>query len=203
RFAALGLEVDSAVSPDGGSVAVTGAFVRPIPVDGARAAVGAVARSHPALTIRESGGVSADEARNRIVDRDLHRAELLSLPVTLLVLVFAFGALAAALVPLVLALTAVAAAFGLLGPLSQAFPLDDATKTVVFLIGMAVGVDYSLFYVGRSREERRSGMPLHAALETTAGTSGRTVLVSGATVMIAMAGLFIAGTKVFNGIATA
>ena len=93
---------------------------------------------------------------------------------TLLVLLFAFGAVVAALVPVLLGLTAVAAAFGLLGPISQAFALDDATKTVVLLIGMAVGVDYALFYVIRSRQERRRGLPSHEALELTARTSGRT-----------------------------
>ena len=85
---------------------------------------------------------------------DLHRAEQLSIPVTLLVLLISFGALVAALVPVMLAATAVIAAFGLLGPISQVFPLDDSVKTVVLLIGMAVGVDYALFYVVRSREER-------------------------------------------------
>src|SRR5438445_766233 len=111
-------------------------------------------------------------------------------------------AVVAALVPLLLALTAVAAAFGLLGPISQQFPLDDSVKTVIVLIGMAVGVDYALFYVIRSREERRRGLPSHQALERTARTSGRTVIVSGTTVAIAMAGMFIVGAKVFNGIAS-
>src|SRR5207302_1789774 len=136
------------------------------------------------------------------VNRDLHRAELLSVPVTLIVLLFAFGAVVAALVPVLLALTAVAAAFGLLGPISQAFPLDDRVKTVVLLIGMAVGVDYALFYVIRSREERRRGLPSHQALERTARTSGRTVIVSGTTVAIAMAGMYVIGSDIFNGIAS-
>ena len=132
--------------------------------------------AHPQVTIEETGDISASEARDRVVSSDLRRAELLSVPVTLFVLLFAFGAVVAALVPVLLALTAVAAAFGLLGPISQVFPLDDATKTVVLLIGMAVGVDYALFYVIRSREERRRGLPSHEALELTARTSGRTVI---------------------------
>src|SRR5262249_46696525 len=68
-------------------------------------------------------------------------------------------------------------------------------------IGMAVGVDYALFYIIRSRAERRRGLSSHAALERTARTSGRTVVVSGTTVVIAMAGRFLIGAKVFNGIA--
>ena len=151
------------------------------------------------MTIEETGDITASDARDRAVDRDLHRAELLSIPVTLFVLLFAFGAVVAALVPVLLALTAVAAAFGLLGPISQAFPLDDSVKTVVLLIGMAVGVDYALFYVIRSREERQRGLPSHEALERTARTSGRTVLVSGTTVMIAMAGMFVIGSESSTG----
>ena len=110
---------------------------------------------------------------------DLHRAEQLSIPVTLLVLLISFGALVAALVPVLLAATAVIAAFGLLGPISQLFPLDDSVKTVVLLIGMAVGVDYALFYVVRSREERLRGASVREALERTSRTSGRAVLIAG------------------------
>jgi RND superfamily putative drug exporter len=132
---------------------------------------------------------------------DLRRAERLSVPVTLLVLLIAFGALVAAAVPVLLAVTAVVAAFGLLGPISQVFPLDSSVKTVVLLIGMAVGVDYALFYVIRSREERARGLASHNALERTARTSGHTVIVAGTTVALAMAGMFIVGSKIFNGIA--
>jgi RND superfamily putative drug exporter len=139
-----------------------------------------------------SGGASSD----------LHRAEQLSVPVTLLVLVIAFGALAAALVPLLLAVTAVIAAFGLLGPISQIFPLDNSVKTVVLLIGMAVGVDYALLYVVRSREERRRGLSPHDALEYTARTSGRSVVIAGTTVAVAMAAQFVIGSSIFNGIAS-
>jgi RND superfamily putative drug exporter len=153
------------------------------------------------VTVEETGDISASDARDDAVNRDLHRAELLSVPVTLFVLLFAFGAIVAALVPVALALTAVAAAFGLLGPASQLFPLDDSVKIVVVLIGMAVGVDYALFYIIRSRAERKRGLSSHEALERTARTSGRTVVVSGTTVVIAMSGMFIIGAKVFNGIA--
>jgi uncharacterized membrane protein YdfJ with MMPL/SSD domain len=113
----------------------------------------------------------------------------------------AFGALVAAVVPVVLGATAVIAAFGLLGPISQVFPLDSSVKTVVLLIGMAVGVDYALFYVIRAREERARGLASHDALERTARTSGHTVIVAGTTVAIAMAGQFMVGTDIFNGIA--
>jgi uncharacterized membrane protein YdfJ with MMPL/SSD domain len=188
-------------SRDRHSVLVAGRITDLVDIAGMRMAVLAVAEKHPEMTIEETGDISASEARDNAIHGDLHRAEILSVPVTLLVLLFAFGAVVAALVPVLLALTAVAAAFGLLGPASQLFPLDDSVKIVVVLIGMAVGVDYALFYIIRSRVERRRGLSSHAALERTARTSGRTVVVSGTTVVIAMAGMFIIGAKVFNGIA--
>jgi RND superfamily putative drug exporter len=203
RFRALGLTPARKLSADGRSVVVSTQLTRDIPVEQIRAAVASAARAHPQLTIEETGDVSADQARSRTVDRDLHRAELLSIPVTLLVLLFAFGSAVAALVPVLLALSAVAAGLGLLGPLSQLFPVEDSAKTVVLLIGMAVGVDYALFFVVRSRQERNRGSAINEALETTLRTSGRTVIVSGATVAIAMAGMYIVGVRTLSGIATA
>jgi uncharacterized membrane protein YdfJ with MMPL/SSD domain len=168
-----------------------------------RARVLAAAPAHPGVTIEETGDITASDARDKSINDDLHRAEILSVPVTFFVLIFAFGAIVAAIVPVVLALTAVAAAFGLLGPISQAIPIDDSVRTVLVLIGMAVGVDYALFYIIRSREERRRGRPPHEALERTIRTSGRTVIVSGTTVIVAMAAMFLVGTKVFNSLAAA
>jgi RND superfamily putative drug exporter len=203
RVAALSSnDVAVSLSPDRHAALVVMTYREWVPPERIRAAAASV-RAPPGVTIAETGDISADEAQSKIVDDDLHRAELLSVPVTLAVLLFAFGSVVAALVPVLLALTAVAAAFGLLGPLSQAFPVQDAAKILLVLIGMAVGVDYALFYLVRSREERRRGVPSHEALATTARTSGRTVIVSGTTVAIAMAGIFVASTEVLNGIAAA
>jgi uncharacterized membrane protein YdfJ with MMPL/SSD domain len=177
---------------------LTGAYA-----DQVRNAILAAAPAHPDVTIEETGDITASDARDRSINNDLQRAEILSVPVTLFVLLFAFGAAVAASVPVLLALTAVAAAFGLLGPISQAIPIDDSVRTVLVLIGMAVGVDYALFYVMRSREERRRGRPPHEALDRTIRTSGRTVILSGTTVIIAMAAMFLIGAKVFNSLAAA
>jgi len=166
-----------------------------------QAALAGVRRAHPRLTVGETGDISSNNAQNRIVNGNLHRVELLAIPVTLLVLLLAFGSLVAALVPLLLGLTAVAAGLGLLGPLSHQFPVQDSAKTVILLIGLAVGVDYALFYVARSRQERRMGATQGQALETTSRTSGRTVVISGTTVAVAVAGMFIPGLKVLSGIA--
>jgi RND superfamily putative drug exporter len=203
RFRALALTPELKHSVDGRTAVVAVELTRDTDVKRIRATVAAAAKAHPQLTIEETGDVSADRARNRSVDRDLHRAELLSIPVTLLVLAFAFGSLVAALVPVLLALSAVAAGLGLLGPLSQLFPVEDSAKTVVLLIGMAVGVDYALFFVVRSRAERMRAGTIDQALEATLRTSGRTVAVSGGTVAIAMAGMYIAGVRTLSGIATA
>jgi RND superfamily putative drug exporter len=157
----------------------------------------AAAADHPQLTIGGDGPGGGSSSTN-----DLHRAEKLALPVTLFVLLIAFGSLVAALVPVLLGLTAVVATFGLLGPISHLFALDSSVKVIVLLLGMAVGVDYALFYVVRSREERMHGLPTKDALDRTAQTSGRTVVIAGATVAIAMAGQYIIGSPIFNGIAS-
>ena len=89
------------------------------------------------------------------------------------------------------------AALGLVAIPSQLFPVDGNLSAVILLIGLAVGVDYSLFYLRREREERAAGRGERAALEVAAATSGRAVLISGLTVIVAMAGMFISGDKTF------
>src|SRR5262249_39015867 len=132
------------------------------------------------------------------------KAGRLSIPLTLAILLVAFGALIAAGLPILLSLTAVAATMGLLAIPSHLMPVDKDISVIVLLIGLAVGVDYSRFYLRREREERRAGKSERAALEAAAATSGRAVLVSGVTVMIAMAGMFFTGDKTFQsfGLAT-
>ena len=167
------------------------------------AAVDDVKAAHPDLFVGSFGETTADEQITEMVGKDLERAGLLSLPVTLVVLVLAFGALLAAGIPLLLALTAVIATMGLLAVPSHMWPVDENVSAVVLLIGLAVGVDYSLFYLKREREERAAGRSESAALEAAAATSGRAVLVSGLTVMVAMAGMFLTGDPTFGSFAIA
>ena len=115
----------------------------------------------------------------------------------------AFGALVAAGIPLLLALTAVFATFGLVARPSHVVPMANEAGALVLLIGLAVGVDYSLFYLKREREERAAGRSERAALEAAAATSGRSVLISGLTVMTAMAGMFLTGDPTFESFAIA
>ena len=164
----------------------------------ALAATEAVQRAHPSLLIGEVGDGSASKAIDKRVADDFRRAEVTSLPVTLLILVLAFGSVVAAAIPLLLGITAVAAALGLTALLSHELHVDSSISSVILLIGLAVGVDYSLFYLRREREERARGRTPRGALEAAAATSGRAVLVSGLTVMAAMAGMFLMGSRVFQ-----
>ena len=167
------------------------------------AAVHAAAAAHPQVQIAETGDASINKAINDTVLRDLHRAELLSFPITLVVLLIAFGAVVAALLPLGLATVAILAAGGLVAFTSRLSGVTVQATSVMLLIGLAVGVDYSMFYVKRQREERAAGRPVLDAIETAAATSGRSVLISGLTVLLAMSGMFLTGSKIFYGIGQA
>ena len=171
-------------------------------VEAPLATVAKLDKQHSGYTIEEFGDASADRALSKAFSDDFQRAEITSLPITLIILILAFGALLAAFVPLLLAVTAVAAAIGLIGPISQIWPVDESINSVVLLIGLAVGVDYALFYIRREREERARGRSEEAALEAAAATSGRAVLVSGFTVIAAMAGMYFGGAPTFISFAT-
>jgi RND superfamily putative drug exporter len=163
--------------------------------------VASVAASHPGATLQEAGEGSAGHAINQVVNHDLSHAELVSLPITLIILIIAFGALVAALVPLLLGLTSVAGAIGALGLISQIAPEGQPTASVVVLIGLAVGVDYSLFYIRREREERRAGRAGDAALTAATASVGRAIVVAALTVMVGLAGLTFTGLGVFTSMA--
>ncbi len=186
------------ISPDGHSALVDfqirgDADLAVDQIDPILAAVAAEQKAHPGLFIGEFGDASSDKELEASFMSDLGKAGLYSVPVTLIILLVVFGALVAAGIPLLLALTAVLATFGLWALPSQIWPSDESLYALVLLIGLAVGVDYSMFYLKREREERAAGRSEEAALEAAAATSGRAVLVSGATVIIAMAGMLFAG----------
>ena len=122
------------------------------------------------------------------------------MPITFPILLIAFGAFVAAGVPVLLAFSGVLGSIGLSAILSHVFHASDSTSSVILLMGMAVGVDYSLFYLKREREERARGREPRAALARAAATSGQAVLISGSTVLIAMAGMLFAGSKIFTSI---
>ncbi len=157
--------------------------------------------AHPALRIEQTGDASISYQVDEKTAADTASAEQLSLPITLLILMVAFGAIIAAGVPVLVALSAVAASIGLSALSSHIVPgVGGQNATIIMLIGMAVGVDYSLFYLRREREERaRSGGRLShtAAVELAAATSGRAVIVSGFAVLASVAALFFANDIIF------
>jgi uncharacterized membrane protein YdfJ with MMPL/SSD domain len=195
------------LSADGGRTALVQVTLRGDPddagdhVDGLTAAVRAARAANPSADLQIAGPGTVGKAIDTIVEDDLRKAELISLPITLVILLVAFGALVAASVPLLLGITSVAAAIGGLGLISQVAPLGDAATSLVVLIGLAVGVDYSLFYIRREREERRNGAGPDAALAATSATVGRAVVISGLTVIVALAGLLVTGMPIFTSMA--
>jgi len=190
------------ISPDGHSALIEfspkGDYDEAIAyIETIEAAVDEVQTRHPGFSIDESGSASTGKATDAAFNSMLAKAGMISIPLTLVILLLVFGSVVAAAVPLLLALTAVFATMSLVALPSQIVPMDESISEVILLIGLAVGVDYSLFYLRREREERAAGRSEGAALAAAAATSGRAVLISGITVMIAMAGMFLAGDKTF------
>ncbi len=168
-------------------------------VDKPLAAVAAAQKAHTGVRVEQFGDASATKEIAAQDAKDGKKSEFISYGLMLLILLVAFGAFVAAGLPLVLGATAVAATIGLLGPLSQLYGLPSDVAQLVVIIGLAVGVDYAMFYARRMMEERDRGHSAADAVEIAAGTSGRAVLISGLTVMVAMAGLLFAGNPIFVG----
>ncbi len=164
-------------------------------------AVHQIQASHPGLVVREAGDASTDRVASALLGQDFRQTEWTSVPLTLILLLAVFGALIAAGIPVLLAATAVVTAVSLLGIAGQWLPVGSGTSELVLVIGMAVGVDYSLFYLRREREERMKGRSNLDVVGIAAATSGRAILVSGLTVMVSLAGLFLTGIDIFTGIA--
>jgi uncharacterized membrane protein YdfJ with MMPL/SSD domain len=172
-------------------------------IDAIESSISSVGDRHPGFYVDEAGSVSSGKALDKMFSDQLKLAGERSIPITIIVLLLVFGALVAVGIPLLLALTSVLATVFLVALPSQLVPMDQNVDAVVLLIGLAVGVDYSLFYLKREREERAAGRGPRAALEAAAATSGRSVLISGVTVMIAMAGMMFSGDKSYLGLGVA
>ncbi|MFC8824507.1 MMPL family transporter [Streptomyces sp. NPDC057137] len=198
-------------SKDGGSLLVTVTLrgdkeTAKTDVDALLAQTEAVRDAHPGLTIEQTGSASISNGVNDKQGTDLQRTEMISLPITFIILFVVFGTVLAAGIPLLLSVSAIGGAIGLYGLASWVFPdAGGAVISVVFMLGMAVGVDYSLFYLKRAREEReRSGGTIShvAAVELAAATSGRAVVDSGLAVVLALGGLYVVDDVIFSSIAT-
>ena len=197
----IGNEDGGLVSGDGQSALVALEFAGPSDEAGDKSdavvtAVAEVQAAHPDFYVGSFGESTNKAVQDSFYD-DLKTAGLYSVPLTLGILLVAFGALVAAGIPLLLGLSAVLGTFGIIAIVSRVLPMDESVSAIVLLIGLAVGVDYSMFYLKREREERAAGRSEQAALEAAAATSGRSVLVSGLTVMVAMAGMFLTRDATF------
>ncbi|MCX5062190.1 MULTISPECIES: MMPL family transporter [unclassified Streptomyces] len=172
-------------------------------VEPVQKAVDGVQKSHTTLRIEEIGSASMQKTVDDAFGDDFKQAELSAVPVALGILLIAFGALVAALLPVALALTAIMATMGLMSIVSHIQPMTDTANSVMLLVGLAVGVDYCLFYLRREREERAAGRDAQTALRVAAATSGRAIIVSGITVCVAMAGMLFTGLATFEGMGLA
>lgn len=163
-----------------------------------------VADRHPGIAVEQFGDASMNKQLEDASAAEEGNSQMMSIGMTLLILALTFGALVAAAVPVLLAVTAVLGTTGIVALASQLLPMNDIALPAIILIGLAVGVDYSLFYIRREREERAKGAGKLEAIDIAAATSGRAVLISGLTVIAAMAGMLLTGNSIFisMGIAT-
>ncbi|MEU8177522.1 MMPL family transporter [Microbispora hainanensis] len=201
---------DPVTSPDGRSVLLPvhldlgsgGARTLPKNVVGPMLeATQAVQKTHPDYSIAQVGAGSIGKEFSERYGQEFRRAEYVSLPITFAILLVTFGALVAAGVPVLLGMSAVLFGLGLASVTSFVLPANTNQPSLILLVGLAVGVDYSLFYIRRVREERALGRSPGDALHIAAATSGRAVVVSGVSVVVAMAGMFVAGNMIFSSLA--
>jgi len=167
-------------------------------VPAVREAVAAIDGAFPAFTVKQTGEASIIAGLDDSVGKDFARAEKLSLPITFAILIVVFGAVVAAFLPLALALAAIAAAVGIAAIASHLVPQSQGLTTMILLIGIAVGVDYALFMLRRSRDERHGGAGVRESVLIASATSGRAVIISGVTVIVAMLGLMILREPTFS-----
>ncbi|MEU2235916.1 MMPL family transporter [Streptomyces vietnamensis] len=175
-------------------------------VDALLAQTAEVRAAHPRLLVEEVGSPSIGKGVDKLRGDDLSRTEVIALPVTLITLLVVFGSVVMAVVPLLLALSSIVAAVGLSMIASHVFPDAGVGTNVILLIGLAVGVDYTLFHLKREREERARAaggrLTTQAVVELAAATSGRAVVVSGLAVAVSSATLYLADDVIFSSIAT-
>ncbi|MFE9854904.1 MMPL family transporter [Streptomyces sp. NPDC005780] len=164
-----------------------------------------VAGAHPDLIVEETGSPAISKGVNDQRGEDLALSERLSLPVTLVILLIVFGSVVMAGVPLLLALSSIAATMGLAMLASHLMPDPGVGTNMILLMGLAVGVDYTLFYLKREREERSRAagrLGSEALVELAAATAGRAVVVSGLAVIVCTATLYLATDVIFSSLAT-
>ncbi len=156
------------------------------------------AQATEAVTVSSVGDMTTNETFNTISEEDLQRAEIVGLPIALVILIIVFGALLAALIPIGMALASVAIATGIAALIGTQYPLSFFIVNMISVIGLAVGIDYALFVIERYREERRHGRAKFDAIEVAGGTATKAVVFSGLTVVFALFGLFLMPNSIFR-----
>ena len=147
------------------------------------------------------GDASTAHDNNELSENDLRRGERIGLPIALLILIVLFGTIAAALMPIGLSIAAIAVALGITALVGQVFDLTIFVTLMIIMIGLAVGIDYSLVIISRYRDELARGLDTQSAIERAGATAGRTVLFSGLTVVIALCGILIVPFSFFQSLA--
>jgi RND superfamily putative drug exporter len=159
--------------------------------------------AEPGIEAAMTGELTVDEDFGTLSEEDLQKGELFfGAPAALIVLLLVFGAVVAGVIPLVLAILAIFVALALTALVGQVFDLSTFVTNMIFGMGLALGIDYSLFILSRFREERSQGRQKLDAIETTASTASRAVLFSGAAFVLAMTGLELVPNTIMRSLAT-
>ena len=158
----------------------------------------AAAEAPEGYLLATGGEGSINTVFNEITESDLQKAELIGLPIALVVLVVVFGALAAAGMPILLGILGIVVALGITAMIGRAYELSFFVTNMIFMIGLAVGIDYTLLVIQRFREERRRGLNRDSAIVKAGGTASRAVLFSGIAVIVSLAGLLIVPDSIFR-----
>ncbi|HEX6313199.1 MAG TPA: MMPL family transporter, partial [Gemmatimonadaceae bacterium] len=156
------------------------------------------ALSDDQFEVVSAGTLSINERYSTIAEEDLVQGETIGLPMALVVLVLVFGALLAPMLPIMLAIYSIGIAFGVATLVGQVLELNLFIQNMITMIGLAVGIDYALFVVERYREERMAGLSRQRAIERAGATSSKAVVFSGTTVVLALAGVILIPTNLFQ-----
>ncbi len=159
------------------------------------------AGAQPGYKVLVTGDATLARDLTALSASDLQKGEAIGIPIALVILIFVFGAIVAALIPVLLSLFAIAVGIAIVALIGNVSPLSFFAVNMLTFMGLAVGIDYSLFVVSRFREERARGLEIEAAIERAAGTAGRAVVFSGMTVVLALIGMLIVPTKIFVSLA--
>ena len=159
------------------------------------------AGAQPGYKVLVTGDATLSRDLTTLSGSDLQKGEAIGIPIALVILIFVFGAIVAALIPVLLSMFAIVVGIAMIAVIGTVSPLSFFAVNMLTFMGLAVGIDYSLFVVSRFREERAHGLEIEAAIERAAGTAGRAVVFSGMTVVLALIGMLIVPTKIFISLA--